>query len=145
MKIYEVTTITDAIVEAFKKLIPQLSSNTPVPSKSDLEKIINSKNTIIFIAKEDQILGTLTLVLNKIPTGNKAWIEDVVVDAAARGKGVGVELIKFAINYIFNKGITKIDLTSSPEKIAANKLYQKLGFDKRETNVYRLKIKNENQ
>lgn len=144
MKIYEVTAVTDEIVNAFRKLIPQLSADSPVPNKSDLEIIINSKNTIIFIAEEDSILGSLTLVFNKTPTGNKVWIEDVVVDINARGKGVGEKLISFAIDFVSNKGINKIDLTSMPGKIAANKLYQKLGFERRETNVYRLIIKDKN-
>jgi len=140
MRIYEATIVTEAIVNAFKKLIPQLSPNSPVQSKSELENLINSNNTIILIAEEKAIIGTLTLVLNKIPTGNKVWIEDVVVDNIARGKGVGRKLTKFAIEYVFSKGITQINLTSSPERVAANKLYQKLGFAKRETNVYRLTI-----
>lgn len=140
MRIYEAHVVTEAMVNAFKKLIPQLSPNSPVPSKSELENLINSENTSIFLAEEEGIIGTLTLVFTKIPTGNKVWIEDVVVDNAARGKGVGKELIKFAIEYVTGKGIKQINLTSSPEKIGANKLYQKLGFAKRETNVYRLTI-----
>jgi ribosomal protein S18 acetylase RimI-like enzyme len=72
---------------------------------------------------------------------HKVWIEDVVVDVAARGKGLGKDLMLFAIDYVSQKNISTINLTSSPERIAANKLYQKLGFVKRETNVYRLTIK----
>lgn len=139
MIIYEATSVTEAIVSAFQRLIPQLSTNA-VPSKSDIEELINSENTHIFLAEDEGIIGALTLVLNKIPSGNKVWIEDVVVDKSARGKGVGKELTKFAIEYARSKGLTQINLTSSPEKIAANKLYQKLGFTKRETNIYRLTI-----
>ena len=79
-------------------------------------------------------------MLNKIPTGNKVWIEDVVVDSSARGKGVGEALIQFAVAYVKDQNITSINLTSSPDRVAANKLYQKLGFIKRQTNVYRLTI-----
>ena len=140
MRIYEANIVTEGIVNTFKKLIPQLSPNASVPSKSELEDIINSNNTIIFLAEEDGIVGVLTLVFNKIPSGNKVWIEDVVVDNAARGKGVGEELTRFAIKYVANKGIKQINLTSSPERIVANKIYQKLGFIKRGTNVYRLTI-----
>ena len=126
MKIYKLTTVTDHIVDAFKKLIPQLSSSSTLPNKKDLEGIVNSNNAILFIAEENNvILGTLTLVFNKIPTGDKVWIEDVVVDNAARGKGIGKELTLFAIEYV---------------RVAANKLYQKLGFVKRVTNVYNLKV-----
>ncbi len=138
MRIYEATIVTDALVSAFQNLIPQLSPHSPLPSKSDLEEIINSDNTKVFLAEKDRIIGTLTLVFTKIPTGNKVLIEDVVVDDAAKGKGVGKELVKFAINYVWSKGINQINLTSIPERIAANRLYQGLGFVKRDTNVYRL-------
>ncbi|MGC1204929.1 MAG: GNAT family N-acetyltransferase [Flavobacteriaceae bacterium] len=141
MKIYKLTTVTDHIVDAFKKLIPQLSSSSTLPNKKDLEGIVNSNNAILFIAEENNvILGTLTLVFNKIPTGDKVWIEDVVVDNAARGKGIGKELTLFAIEYVRKKEIKSINLTSSPDRVAANKLYQKLGFVKRVTNVYNLKV-----
>lgn len=138
MKIKEIDHVNDAILNAFKVLIPQLNANSPIPTKEYLETIVNSESTKIFIAEEDnQISGTLTLVFNRIPTGEKAWIEDVVVNQTARGKGVGKALTQFAIDYAIGKGVTKIDLTSVPERVAANKLYQKLGFKKRTTNVYR--------
>lgn len=140
MKIYEVNTVTDKVLNAFKRLIPQLEPNCLIPTKKDLEKVLNANNTIIFFEEEDAILGMLTLVYNKTATGNKVWIEDVVVDSAARGKGIGENLIRYAIDFVSGKGINKIDLTSRPEKIIANRLYQKLGFHKRETNVYRLII-----
>ncbi|WP_218754203.1 GNAT family N-acetyltransferase [Polaribacter sp. R2A056_3_33] len=141
MKIYKLETVNDHILKAFIKLIPQLSTSCILPNQKDLEDIVSSGNTMLFIAEENNnVLGTLTLVFNKIPTGNKVWIEDVVVDNAARGKGVGEKLTQFAIEFTANKGIKSINLTSSPGRIAANKLYQKLGFIKRETNVYRLTI-----
>lgn len=141
MKIYKLVSVTDHVLKAFRTLIPQLSSTCDLPTKKDLEDIVNSSSTLLFIAEENnEILGTLSLVFYKIPTGNKVWIEDVVVDKATRGKGIGKELIEFAIEYAKNKNVKNINLTSSPERVAANKLYQKLGFMKRETNVYRLTI-----
>ena len=141
MKIYKLITVNDTVLNAFRKLIPQLSSDCALPTEKDLNDIVNSNSVQLFIAEENnEILGTLTLVFNKIPTGDKVWIEDVVVDKAARGKGLGKKLIQFAIEYTINKNINKINLTSSPERVAANKLYQKLGFIQRETNVYRLLI-----
>ena len=138
MKIHELEHISNKVFNAICNLIPQLSSTSKLPTKEYLETIINSNNTKIFVAEENNaILGTLTLVFNKIPTGEKAWIEDVVVDEAARGKGVGKALTAYAVDYAMSKGVNKIDLTSSPDRIAANKLYQKLGFKKRSTNVYR--------
>ena len=139
MKIYKLTTVTDQILIAFEKLIPQLGPGCDLPTKKGLEVIVNSDASLIFMAEENnEILGTLTLVFNKIPTGDKVWIEDVVVDKSARGKGVGIKLLEFAIGYVQSQGIKNINLTSSPDRVAANKLYQKLGFIQRETNVYRL-------
>lgn len=141
MKVYKLVTVNESVLNAFKTLMPQLTPHVILPTKNDIEFIVNSNNTIIFLAEENnQIIGTLTLVFNKIPTGDKVWIEDVVVDESARGKGAAKALIQFAISYSVNKNIKKINLTSSPERIAANKLYQKLGFLKRETNVYRLVV-----
>ncbi len=138
MKIHEVSQITEAVATAFKKLIPQLAPGIPVPDKNRLEEIISSGSTKIFVAEEEEIVGTLTLLFQKTPTGEKAWVEDVVVDASARGKGIGEKLIRFAVDYAVEQGVSKIDLTSGYERKAANKLYQKIGFEKRETNVYRL-------
>ncbi|WP_147677874.1 GNAT family N-acetyltransferase [Algibacter pacificus] len=139
MKIYRLVTVTEAVLEAMQALIAQLTSDCLLPTKASLEDIANSDNTLLFLAEENnEIIGTMTLVLNKIPTGDKVWIEDVVVNKTARRKGVGKALIEAAITYATENNIKKINLTSSPERVAGNKLYQKLGFVKRETNVYRL-------
>ena len=143
MKIIQPTEITDEISIAFKTLIHQLSPNSKTPSKQNLEEIINSENSVLFIAKNEneQIVGTLTLLINRIPSGQKVSIEDVVVDNRMRGKGIGEKLTLFAIDYAARKGFTEIDLTSNPTRVAANKLYQKLGFVLRETNIYRLNLR----
>ena len=142
MKIYKLTTVTDQVLTAFEKLIPQLAPGCTLPTKKELEAIVNSDASLLFMAEENnEILGTLTLVFNKIPTGDKIWIEDVVVDKAARGKGVAIKLLQFSIAYAKSQGVRNINLTSSPDRVAANNLYQKLGFIQRETNVYRLAIK----
>lgn len=141
MKIYKLTSVTDAVVNAFAKLIPQLAPDCTLPTKENLMAIVNSDHAMIFMAEEnDEIFGTMTLVLNKIPTGDKVWIEDVVVDKSARGKGVGVKLIQYSIDYAKTQKLKSINLTSSPDRVAANQLYQKLGFMQRETNVYRLTL-----
>lgn len=142
MKIYKLTTVTDEVLTAFKKLIPQLAPDCTLPTKKDLEDIVTSDTSLLFVAEENnEILGTLTLVFNKIPTGDKVWIEDVVVDNAGRGKGIGLKLLEHSIAYAELKGVSNINLTSSPDRVAANNLYRKLGFIQRETNVYRLTIK----
>jgi ribosomal protein S18 acetylase RimI-like enzyme len=106
-----------------------------------LQKIVSSDATLLLIAKLDgRIVGSLTLALFQIPTGLRAWIEDVVVDGSARGSGVGEALNTFAVNESRQRGATTIDLTSRPSREAANRLYQRLGFVQRDTNVYRFTL-----
>lgn len=141
MKIYRLTAVTDSVLNAFDLLIPQLAPGCTLPSKADLEAIINSGTSHLFVAEDDgKIVGTFTLVFTKIPTGTKIWVEDVVVDESVRGRGLGEQLMEFAVDYVKNTRNDTINLTSSPHRVAANKLYQKLGFVQRETNVYRLSI-----
>jgi ribosomal protein S18 acetylase RimI-like enzyme len=129
---------TPDIVGAFERLIPQLSSSNPPPTADVLREIIESESTLLLLAEEDGVIvGSLTLALFRIPTGLRAWIEDVVVDADARGKGVGETLNRFALDEAQRRGATTVDLTSRPSREAANRLYQRLGFVKRDTNVYR--------
>jgi ribosomal protein S18 acetylase RimI-like enzyme len=140
MDIYELTCITGQVESAFRKLIPQLGPGIQAPEKEWLEEVLNAGNTRIFIAEDGDIRGMLTLVFQKTPSGKKAWIEDVVVDASSRGKGIGEKLVRHAVSFALEKGIYKIELTSGPERTEANQLYQKLEFEKRETNVYRLRL-----
>jgi ribosomal protein S18 acetylase RimI-like enzyme len=131
-------TVTDEIVAAFEVLIPQLSSSNPAPKRAELEEIVQSSATDLFLARVDgQIVGSLTLATFRIPTGLRAWIEDVVVDDSARGHGVGAALNIAALEEARRRGAVTVDLTSRPSREAANKLYKKLGFVERETNVYR--------
>jgi ribosomal protein S18 acetylase RimI-like enzyme len=140
MEIIEVIQVTDDITAAFARLVPQLSSS-PAPSKSELTQIVDSPATILFIARDPEnqgeIVGTLTLVLYRIPTGARAVIEDVVVDVSARGKGIGEALTRTALERAQKAGCRSVDLTSRPSREDANRLYQRLGFVKRETNAYR--------
>lgn len=136
--IVEATEVDDTLVEAFARLIPQLSSSNPPPGRAELEAIVASPATVVLVAREgDVVLGTLTLALFRIPTGLRAWIEDVVVDDAARGKGVGEALNRAALERARAEGATTVDLTSRPSREAANRLYQRIGFEQRSTNVYR--------
>ena len=135
------TEVTDDVVEAFNRLIPQLSSSNPPPTREFLTRIVDSEASILLVAVEDDvILGSLTLVVFLIPTSIRAWIEDVVVDEAGRGKGVGAALNEEALSRAAALGATTVDLTSRPSREAANRLYQRLGFEARETNVYRYKL-----
>ncbi|MPY94608.1 MAG: GNAT family N-acetyltransferase [Acidimicrobiia bacterium] len=142
MQIVEATESTPALVEAFALLIPQLSSSNPPPTGPELAEIIASPATQLLLAVDDDgtVLGALTLALFRIPTGLRAWIEDVVVDGAARGRGVGDELNRDALRRARQAGATTVDLTSRPSRESANRLYQRLGFKARETNVYRIQL-----
>ncbi len=132
------TTVSDELVVAFDRLIPQLSRSSPPPGAAGLQAIIDSDACHLLVAREgDTVLGSLTLVVFPIPTGVRAWIEDVVVDDAARGKGVGAKLNTAALELSASLGAKTVDLTSRPSREAANRLYQRLGFVARETNVYR--------
>lgn len=135
---YIATEVTDELREAMDRLVPQLSKSNPPPTDEALQEMIDSDASILFMCRDETgILGTLTLILFRIPTGVRAWIEDVIVDEAARGKGVGRILNEAAIEHAFAHGAITVDLTSRPSREAANRLYQRIGFVQRDTNVYR--------
>lgn len=137
------TEVDDGLVEAFSRLIPQLSSSSPPPTAAELLSIIDNPNSVLFIAELDgdddvrSVVGSLTLAFYRIPTGLKAWIEDVVVDESARGLGVGEALNVAAIDESRQRGAKNVSLTSRSSREAANRLYQRLGFEPYETNLYR--------
>lgn len=134
----EVTSVEPGLVEAFERLIPQLSRSSPPPTPEQLAEIVSSPATVLFVARAGEVVvGSLTLALFRIPTGLRAWIEDVVVDEGARGRGVGEALNRAALAHALSVGARTVDLTSRPSRQAANRLYQRLGFVERETNVYR--------
>lgn len=139
MQVRECTEVTDGLVAAMAHLIPQLSSSSPPPGPSELAVILSSDATHLLVAEDDDgtVLGSMTLVVFPIPTGIRAWIEDVVVDEAARGRGVGEALNRHALGIARDLGARTVDLTSRPSREAANRLYQRLGFQPRDTNVYR--------
>jgi len=139
VKVEIATTLTPAIVDAVKGLVGQLSRSAPPPSTAELGDIVSSPATDLFIAIDDggTIIGTATLVTFRIPTGMRAWIEDVVVDEAGRGQGVGMALTEAMVERARELGSRTVDLTSRPSREAANRLYQRAGFAARETNVYR--------
>ena len=138
IKVKQLTTVTQDVFNKINYLLPVLSEGIPLLTYDKLIDIVNSDNTTVFVAEEnEEIVGMLTFVTYRIPSGLKAWIEDVVVDDTKQGKGIGRALVERAIEYANQLNICKIDLTSSPNRVAANILYQKIGFVKRETNVYR--------
>lgn len=140
MEIKQLREITDEVVLALKKLMVQLDKGIE-PSFERLNKIVHSEEVFLFVAEEDGvIIGTTTLVTYLIPSGMKAWIEDVVVDESARGKGLGRKLVQHAVDKAKVLGAAKIDLTSQYKRVAARKLYESMGFVIRENNVFRLRF-----
>jgi ribosomal protein S18 acetylase RimI-like enzyme len=134
-----VRAVSDDLVQAFERLLPQLSRSAPALDARALHELVSWPGNHLLVARVDgQILGTLTLVTFPIPTGLRAWIEDVIVDEAARGSGVGAALTKEAVRLAHAAGARTVDLTSRPPRAAANRLYERLGFQVRDSKVYRL-------
>jgi ribosomal protein S18 acetylase RimI-like enzyme len=139
IRVEEATEMFDGLVPAMAGLVGQLSRSSGAPTAAEVEEIVRSPACHLLLAREGDggIVGMLTLVVFRIPTGVRAWIEDVVVDEDARGRGVGAELNRAAIRLAGEHGARTVDLTSRPSREAANRLYRRLGFVERETNVYR--------
>lgn len=158
--------VTDDLVRAVHRLLPQLSGSARLPSGAEIKQIVDGPATTLFVARlplvadeatdvdrssanglatgaqggDEDIVGMLTLAVFPLPTGTRAWVEDVVVDARARRQGAGDALVQAAVAWARSRGAQTLDLTSRPAREDANRLYQRLGFELRQTNVYRLKI-----
>jgi ribosomal protein S18 acetylase RimI-like enzyme len=135
-----VTEVTSEIVEAFARLMPLLSQTAPAPTAAKIEAIVASPATTLLLARDGEggpIAGTLTLAVFQIPSGVKAWIDDVIVAEETRGRGCGEALTRAALETASAAGARTVDLTSRPSREAANRLYQRMGFARRETSVYR--------
>lgn len=136
----EVTEADAGTLAAVARLVPQLSASAPAPGPGELAEIVASPATRLLVATDPtsaEVLGMLTLVLFRAPTGVRAWIEDVVVDGRARGRGVATALTRHALDLASQAGARTVDLTSRPSRDEANRLYRGIGFEARETNVYR--------
>jgi len=132
---------SEELLAQVNDLLPQLSSSAPSMTIEQLRDMLDSSAITLFVAQHDgRAVGMLTLAMFPIPTGIRAWIEDVVVDAQARGLGVGARLTTTAVEHAQRHGAVSVDLTSRPAREAANALYRKIGFVQRETNVYRILI-----
>ncbi len=141
--IEEATEATEELVDAIARLLPLLSRTAPAPSAATLEQMVACSATTLFIARDGgsgPIVGTLTLAMFRIPTGTRAWIEDVIVSDSVQGRGCGELLTRAALDAAAAAGARTLELTSRPSREAANRLYQKLGFKVRDTNVYRYEL-----
>ena len=144
IRVVEAERVDTDLVAAFARLVPQLSRSSPPPTEAQLAEMVDAAGTRVLLAVDDErggagdaVVGSLTLVLFRIPTGVRAWIEDVIVDGSARRRGVGEVLARRALEVAAGAGARTVDLTSRPAREAANRLYVKLGFERRDTNVYR--------
>lgn len=135
--------VTAELLQAFEKLMPQLTSFSPLPGREILEAIVYNPDSSLFVARDSQagVVGSATLAGFVTPTGRHAWIEDVIVDEAWRGQGIGEALTRACIERAREMGLKEVNLTSRPSREAANRLYQRMGFQRRETNVYRFPLK----
>jgi ribosomal protein S18 acetylase RimI-like enzyme len=141
IEVEAVRQVTDELVEACRRLLPQLSSSAAALDADDLTRIANHQaNTLLVARDRGAIVGMLTLVTFPLSSGLRARIEDVVVDQEARGHGVGTALTMAAIHLAHQQGARSVDLTSRASRVAANRLYQRLGFQLRDSNVYRYQV-----
>ena len=148
MTVELITAATPELHEAMGRLLPQLSRSAAPMSEADVERFLSQSSVHLFVFRAEMadadgnnpILGMLSLATFEIPTGVRAWVEDVVVDEAARGQGAGLALVEAAIEHAKTVGARTVDLTSRPSREAANRLYQRAGFQLRETNVYRVTL-----
>ena len=139
--IIEIQTYSQEYHEAMQRFLDQLTTNPMTLTEDMCRQLFESENShLFFLMKDEQIAGMLTVGIYHSPTGGKAWIEDVVVDEAFRGQGLSKLLVAHAIEFTKSMGIPSLMLTSNPKRIAANKLYQAMGFERKETNVYRMKL-----
>lgn len=145
VRIERVTSVDDELVAAFELLTPQLSSSSRPPGRAELEEIVADPGNHLLIARDledgaQRIVGTTTLVTFRIPTGMRAWIEDVIVDSACAGRGISYDINRHALDVAKSLGCRTVDLTSRPSREAANHVYKKLGFELRESNVWRFTL-----
>ena len=139
--IIKINTYSQEYHEAMQRFLDQLTTNPMTLTEAMFRQLLDSENShLFFLVKDEQIAGMLTVGIYHSPTGGKAWIEDVVVDEAFRGQGLSKLLVAHAIEFTKSMGIPSLMLTSNSKRIAANKLYQAMGFERKETNVYRMKL-----
>lgn len=138
VEIQQVSEVTEEIVDAFARLVPQLSRSAAPVTVETLRTVVGCSANTLFVARLDgRVVGTLTLVVFPIPTGVRAWIEDVVVDAEVRGQQAGAALTRAAMDRAAELGARTVDLTSRASREAANRLYRRLGFEERDSNLLR--------
>ncbi len=136
MRIEQVTEADEELVEVIRRLLPQLSEARTPPTLEQLAETVAGETMLVAKDDDGAIIGTLTLIMYRVSSGLKARIEDVIVDQHARGQGVGEALTREAMRRATEAGARMVELTSMPYREAANRLYRRLGFVNKRTNVY---------
>src|SRR5688572_8669660 len=140
MYIEEVSEVTEELLDALQRLVPQLSAHKPAPTRDELTALVISESSTLLIARfpdeKNTIVGMLTLAIYRVPTGIRSIVEDVVVDETMRRRGIAEALVRRAIELTREAGASGMSLTSNSQRVAANRLYQSMGFKRRETNAY---------
>jgi ribosomal protein S18 acetylase RimI-like enzyme len=138
LRIDEVTQPSVALQEAYERLLPQLSAHLRAPNKTEQQRLFDRSGVHQLAARQEGlIVGLLTLVVYDIPSGRKGWIEDVVVDVAHRGRGIGQQLVRHAMELAQREGVRQVMLTSNPSRQAAHRLYERMGFERYDTYCFR--------
>jgi ribosomal protein S18 acetylase RimI-like enzyme len=141
VQVTQVVELTEELFNACQRLVPQLTHTHPPPTREQLSQMLGSAASYLFTARDpdfgDEIIGLATLILYRVPTGLRGYIEDVVVDESARGRHIGEALTRACLEWAQQAGTPQVMLTSNPGRTAANRLYQRMGFELRKTNVYR--------
>lgn len=142
VRVERVVVADHEVVAAVQRLLPQLSETAPTPEAYDVETVVSADVTTLLVARDDDdaIVGMLTLAIFRLPSGLRAWIEDVVVDGPARRTGAGRALVERAIELATESGVRSVDLTSRPSRESARQLYEALGFEERTTTVFRRQL-----
>lgn len=143
IKIEQLTSFHSGITQMINDLLMQLNPDSKTLGDNDIKEIIKGESNYFFVAREpfdNRIVGMLTLIIYRIPFSKKAWLEDIVVDENYRKKGIATKLIDYAVVAAKNQGVSSLNLTSQSKKEDANRLYQHLGFEKRDTNLYWMKL-----
>jgi ribosomal protein S18 acetylase RimI-like enzyme len=145
MHIEKVSDVTNEIYAAIKLLVPQLGAHKVIPTRDELNALVQSESSTLLVVRypdeSSEIVGMLTLAVYRVPTGVRSIVEDVIVDEKMRRRGIAEALMRRAIDLAGQAGAAVLTLSSNPTREAANKLYQSMGFEKRETNSYLYKIK----
>ncbi len=142
IRIYEATDSSDALFDAFARLLPQLSDRLPLPCRETVARVVASPNTrqLLAVMGDGEVAGMLSIAFYDVPSGRKAWIEDVVVDAAVRGCGVGRALVREALAIARSEGASRVMLTSNASRAAAHRLYESMGFERYDTDCFRFDL-----